>query len=735
VGCELAGGAHVAGTSGAHPSGGPGLGHRARAQLSHAGIDDAFRLAGAVGTDTPGSAVASKPGTSANDAARKDASFGSVGPTSAAALALEQEQAVALSRLQQLVAVPERVNLDLRMCFVAADVAQRGRLARETALQVLMAALTAQLSDLPATSIDKAKWLSLLKSFGLYSAEDSIAFDGLLQLYSYTLGTLRDCFAPREVLRSMRQVPRSSSRLKDRYDNFEFQAKDSLGQLHRCRCRATKEQRSCRQIRKDKASVPVDRIRQCLQQMQELSHPHVPAVIEHLEDFHNFYVISAPFDGTDLMDFIQGSYVQSKGLTEAWVSDVLRQVLEAVAYCHSQPLGPVMHRDLRPASVLVSAVDDAAGECSGSRRQRSQPHVVVPGFGLQVLFDLPRLDGSLQLGCQPVALQDSAVSLESVPCCSQPEFLAPEVWRRDFGPRCDVWSCGCLMFLLLTASSPFDPKLPLRELVHAAVEPDWRLFRHASTSALSLCRRMLATGDAARPSAAECLRHPWFAGPSALEHVPRGLRPETLGTLMQFHAHSKFLQVLMNTIAMELQVGRLRCVRTIFAEADSQGSGYVAQADFRAGMVELGVSFQSVDQVLQVLGAGGPGEVAYGPFLTGCVELVDDKLDHMLWKVFTMVDEEHSGEMSAVVLEHFLEALSSDASGNRGSGGGGGGHGDVEQYLRGVLDAKLIGSEVVQQVAGGRDIVTFEEVKRFMLEGTRGGFRAGGRAGEASECP
>merc|ERR1712113_392001 len=109
----------------------------------------------------------------------------------------------------------------------------------------------------------------------------------------------------------------------------------------------------------------------------------------------------------------------------------------------------------------------------------------------------------------------------------------------------------------------------------------------------------------------------------------------------------------------------------------------------------------------------------------------------MLWKVFAMVDEDHSGEMSTVVLLHFLESVFGDTDneldGSRPRNGGS--TGDVERYLRGVLDPRLTPPEVVAHIAGGRDAITFEEVKQFVLEGASivgdtGGSSAGG--GETS---
>lgn len=611
----------------------------------------------------------------------------------------------AFARLQELSLDQQLCAPVLRDFFTTADAARTGRIQRDDAVWVLDSTFSTHLAEVPSTSIDEAKWRSLLKRFGIYAVDDTIDFTTLLERYVQTLGILRDCFAPWELLRGQRRVARGGPRLQDSYDSFEFKMKDSLGKVYSCRDSRSQELRTCRQIRKDKASGPIDLIRQSLTRMRELASSHIPKVYEYLEDFHNFYIIFEPARGSELLDHIQDSFTQGRVLTEAWVAGVVRQVLEAMAYCHTLPLGPVIHRDLKPENVLLSDAPVQDGNMA-------LPHVSVTNFGLQLLFDLHNLGTVLPQGCLP-----SSMSLESLPVCCTPELLAPEVWRQDLGPRCDVWACGCLLFLVLTGCLPFSPRMALRDLARliASGEPDWRLFRHVSTSALSLCRRMLSRSDIVRPTAAECLRHPWFGSPGSDDRILTELQPEFFGTLMQAYAQAKCHQVLMNVVAAELKVNQLRNVRATFARLDVEGNGSLSLSKFEAALAELGVSEETISQVLQAFHVDRSGNVSYGVFMAGCVDLVDDKLDHMLWKVFSMVDEDHSGEVGTVELEHFLVRVCDPVSQEHGSGGPSN-TADVERYLRGILDPELRAAEAVSCIANGREVVTFEDVKRFVVE-------------------
>ena len=102
----------------------------------------------------------------------------------------------------------------------------------------------------------------------------------------------------------------------------------------------------------------------------------------------------------------------------------------------------------------------------------------------------------------------------------------------------------------------------------------------------------------------------------------------------------------MNVVASEIKVGKLRQIREALARYDRMGSGYISLEHLEIVLLELGVSSGTAEQALKALEV--KGLMSYSVFMAGCVDLVDDKLDHMLWKVFSMVDEDCSGEMETV---------------------------------------------------------------------------------------
>merc|ERR1711972_178465 len=115
-------------------------------------------------------------------------------------------------------------------------------------------------------------------------------------------------------------------------------------------------------------------------------------------------------------------------------------------------------------------------------------------------------------------------------------------------------------------------------------------------------------------------------------------------------------------------------------------------------MGDLCISSQHIQQVINALSeANKGGKLAYGFFVTGCVDLVDDKLDHMLWKVFAMVDEDHSGDINTEVFQHFLQSAV-DRRETDGNSCDDHGQMDIERYLCNVLGSQLSPKEIVEKI-------------------------------------
>jgi calcium-dependent protein kinase len=87
------------------------------------------------------------------------------------------------------------------------------------------------------------------------------------------------------------------------------------------------------------------------------------------------------------------------------------------------------------------------------------------------------------------------------------------VLNKKYTEKCDIWSCGVVMYILLSGRPPFggaNEKKILDNVLKAPLkfpEEDWF---DKSQSSQELIRLMLDRDPNKRLTASECLDHPWF---------------------------------------------------------------------------------------------------------------------------------------------------------------------------------------------------------------------------------
>ncbi len=97
--------------------------------------------------------------------------------------------------------------------------------------------------------------------------------------------------------------------------------------------------------------------------------------------------------------------------------------------------------------------------------------------------------------------------------CGSPHYASPEVIIGDryVGNQADVWSCGVVLFALMTGGLPFDDE-NIRELLHKVKRGVYQIPSWVPADARDLIWRMLTVDPAQRITTAQIQQHPWFVG-------------------------------------------------------------------------------------------------------------------------------------------------------------------------------------------------------------------------------
>ncbi|CCD25028.1 serine/threonine/tyrosine protein kinase RAD53 NDAI_0E02110 [Naumovozyma dairenensis CBS 421] len=232
----------------------------------------------------------------------------------------------------------------------------------------------------------------------------------------------------------------------------------------------------------------MDGVSRELEVLQRLDHPRIVRLKGFYEDHENYYMLMEFVSGGDLMDFVaaHGAVGEDAG------REISRQILEAIKYIHSMGIS---HRDLKPDNILIEQDDPVL--------------VKITDFGL-------------------AKVQDNGTFMKTF--CGTLAYVAPEIIsgkndgelrenadanseRNEYSSLVDMWSMGCLVYVILTGHLPFSGstqkqlyKQISRGSYHEGPLKDFRI----SDEARDFIDSLLQVKPNDRLTAEKALEHPWI---------------------------------------------------------------------------------------------------------------------------------------------------------------------------------------------------------------------------------
>lgn len=122
------------------------------------------------------------------------------------------------------------------------------------------------------------------------------------------------------------------------------------------------------------------------------------------------------------------------------------------------------------------------------------------------------------------------------------EYLAPEVYKRDYDEKCDLWSIGCIMYTILTGQPAFSAN-SIEELAQKIQEGKFlknKAYKWISLDAKNLLKGLINVDPSKWLSAEEALSHSWFSGKQEKDHDKNDVFTlEALKNFKSFWAEAK----------------------------------------------------------------------------------------------------------------------------------------------------------------------------------------------------
>eukprot|EP00210_Caulerpa_lentillifera_P006070 g5799.t2 len=337
------------------------------------------------------------------------------------------------------------------------------------------------------------------------------------------------------------------------------------------------------------------------------------------EDRHNIHIVLELCTGGELFDRI----VQRGHYSEKDAAECVRTMLRVVQHCHDFF---IIHRDLKPENFLLAD---------------NSPDATLKAidFGLSTFFKegqyLHQIVGSAY-------------------------YVAPEVLRKKYSKEADIWSCGVILYILLSGYPPFYGETE-STIFDAIMEGKFDMvsdpWPYISDGAKDCVKRMLVQDVSKRATAAEILKHNWMKENGAASEKP--MNNAVVERLKGFTAMNKLKKEALKVIAINLPKEEIQGMKKMFQNIDTDHSGTITIDEFKQMLKTKGsfIPDSELNKILSAVDIDGNGVIDYEEFLAATMNLHARSLvrdEEQLMKAFKKFDTDGNGSIS---LEELREAL------------------------------------------------------------------------------
>lgn len=415
-------------------------------------------------------------------------------------------------------------------------------------------------------------------------------------------------------------LQRKTGNLKEIYTLGRKLGQGQFGTTFLCVEKGNGKEFACKSIAKRKLTTEedVEDVRREIQIMHHLAgHPSVISIVGAYEDAVAVHVVMELCAGGELFDRI----IQRGHYTERKAAELARVIVGVVEACHS--LG-VMHRDLKPENFLFV-------------NQEEESPLKTIDFGLSVFF-------------RPGETFTDVVG--------SPYYVAPEVLRKLYGPECDVWSAGVIIYILLSGVPPFWDETEqgiFEQVLKGELDFVSEPWPSISDSAKDLVRRMLVRDPRKRLTAHEVLSHPWVQVEGVAPDKP--LDSAVLSRLKQFSAMNKLKKIAIRVIAENLSEEEIAGLKEMFKMIDSDNSGQITLEELKKGLERVGANLKDseINSLMQAADVDNSGTIDYGEFMAAMLHLNKVLREDHMYAAFSYFDKDGSGYITQDELQQACE--------------------------------------------------------------------------------
>jgi len=258
--------------------------------------------------------------------------------------------------------------------------------------------------------------------------------------------------------------------LFDEYDMCEKLGEGAFGCVYKLCHKKTNFIRAVKAIKKK--HIDGNALNNEISVLKNLDHPNVIKLFECFYDSNFYYMIEEYCSGGDLYDYIK----RQNSFSEKKAACIIYQLLSAINHLHSKK---IVHRDLKPENIVFI------------QSEFQEIFIKLIDFGTCIFFKN-----------EPLTQELGTIY-----------YIAPEVFKGNYNEKCDIWSCGIILYTMLCGVPPFrgqNEKDIKTKILKGKIEFIGKEWNKVSKEAIEFVKELLDYNPVERPSGEQALKNKWL---------------------------------------------------------------------------------------------------------------------------------------------------------------------------------------------------------------------------------
>lgn len=171
-----------------------------------------------------------------------------------------------------------------------------------------------------------------------------------------------------------------------------------------------------------------------------------------------------------------------------------------------------------------------------------------------------------------------------------PYYIAPEVLQGAYTEKCDMWSIGVILYIMLSGRPPINA--PNEDAIIAKVKKaKWEfkgsIWSSISEEAKDLICKLMEKNTSQRLSAIDALQHPWIKNKVKVTYNA-DLAKQAISSLNTFKNESKLKQATLTFMSGHMATKKQQTeLRKSFMQWDENGDGLIQRDEFVKGYLKM----------------------------------------------------------------------------------------------------------------------------------------------------